>query len=97
VSLWLGRVRYLSKLIDLGYNPLYLDTDFTVQDNFYKHLKSGPAAQHSLFFMREGRVRFRMRWTLIGVLASLGIWLLLRMHSLSAGFCRLEAVLANAL
>jgi hypothetical protein len=57
VSLWLGRVRYLSKLIDLGYNPMYLDTDFTAQDNFYKHLRSGSAAAHSLFFMREGQVR----------------------------------------
>jgi hypothetical protein len=57
VSLWLGRLRYVAKLIDLGYNPMYLDTDLTVQDNIYKYLKTGPARKHSLFFMREGMVR----------------------------------------
>ena len=57
VSLWLGRLRYLSKLVDLGYNPMYLDTDFTAQDNFYKHLRAPAAQPHALFFMREGEVR----------------------------------------
>ena len=50
-------MRYVSKLVDLGYNPLYLDTDFTVQDNFYKYLRSPLMAPHSLLFMREGEVR----------------------------------------
>jgi hypothetical protein len=61
VSLWLGRMRYVAKLIDLGYNPMYLDTDFTMQDNIYKYLKSGPARKHSLFFMREGQVLVLLR------------------------------------
>jgi hypothetical protein len=57
VSLWLGRMRYVSKLVSLGYNPMYLDTDFTAQDNFYRHFKSPHGRQHSLYFMREGEVR----------------------------------------
>ena len=57
VSLWLGRMRYVSKLVDLGYNPLYLDTDFTVQDNFYKYLRTPLMEKQALLFMREGEVQ----------------------------------------
>lgn len=57
VGLWLGRLRYVARLANLGYNPLYLDTDFTVQDNIYKYIKSPLLQGHSLHFMREGVVR----------------------------------------
>lgn len=56
VGLWLGRLRYVARLASLGYNPLYLDTDFTVQDNIYKYIKSPLVQGHSLHFMREGVV-----------------------------------------
>jgi hypothetical protein len=36
VHLWFARLHYIRRLISLGYNPLYMDTDVTVQTNFYR-------------------------------------------------------------
>jgi hypothetical protein len=38
VHLWYARMHYMARFIDLGLNPMYMDTDVTVQSNIYKHV-----------------------------------------------------------
>lgn len=36
VHLWYARLHYMARFVDLGLNPMYMDTDLTAQANFYR-------------------------------------------------------------
>lgn len=51
VHLWFARLKYLRQLARLGYSPMYLDTDVTVQTNFYR---CAPCGQGAMIEVRGG-------------------------------------------
>jgi hypothetical protein len=38
-------MHYMARFIDMGLNPMYMDTDFTAQSNFYRRVPLSLAAE----------------------------------------------------